>query len=318
MFSSSIRELENHNYKIDVITGLDPTFNFLKESNYNVIFHQNLRKRFSSIKIFFYIFLHARKYKHIFITAGMTDKKLFIFQFAFLFKRNVSALTNNFYPIYFINKIKYDFNYHKTINNQKLVFRYLKLQNFNTELPYYLPILSNNNIGDQANKVIVIHPGNDAKNTFRRYPIEKYIDLINLILINKKAKKINIILGPSELNLEEILVNYLINFISNQQVELIKSPSFNEIIRLFSNSSIFITNDSGLAHIAAASKIKIINIYGPADPSDTSPISSNQIIIKPSIMLDCMPCVKIGGKHGCEEKTCLKSIDPKVIFSYIE
>jgi ADP-heptose:LPS heptosyltransferase len=318
MFSSSLRELERRDYKIDVITGLDPTYSFLKETNYNIIFHQNLRKNFSALKIFLFVFLNAHRYQHVFITAGMTDIKLFFFQFAFCFKRNVFALTNESYPIFLINKIKYDFNYHKTINNQKLVFKLLNIENYTQELPYYLPTISISHIEKSNNKTVVIHPGNDAKNAFRRYPIDMYIELIRLVLFNNKASEIIIILGPGELNLEKILLDDLFDFINNQKVKIIKSPKFIEIIELFSNSSIFITNDSGLAHIAAASNIKIINIYGPAEPSDTSPISFNQIIVKPTITLECMPCVKVGGKHGCIDKTCLRSINPMVIYDYVK
>jgi ADP-heptose:LPS heptosyltransferase len=318
MFSSSLRELERKDYKIDVITGLDPTYLFLKENNYNILYHQNLRKNFSAIKIFFFVFFNASKYQHVFITAGMKDIKLFFFQFAFLLKRNVSALTNESYPIFFVNKIKYDFNYHKTINNQKLVFKYLNIENYIQELPYYLPALSINNIQKSNNKAVVIHPGNDAKNSFRRYPIDMYIELIRLILFNNKASEIFIILGPGELNLEEILLDGLFDLINSHKIKIIKSPKFIDIIQLFLNSSMFITNDSGLAHIAAASNIKIINIYGPANPSDTSPISHNQIIVKPTITLECMPCVKVGGKHGCNDRTCLRSINPKVIYDLVK
>ena len=318
MFTSSLNEIEKNNFKIDIITGLDPTNAFLKECKYNIIFHKNLRKSFSALKIFLYILKYAKSYHHTFITAGMTDKKIFLLQFAFvLCRRNSSALTNNTLPIFLIKTLKYNYNFHKTINNQNLIFNYLNIENYSNQLPYHLPNIFKNNESDIDNNNVIIHPGNDAKNSFRRYPIEKYTELINLIIQNDFNKKIYIILGPGELNLEDILKVNLNIHIIDKRVLIIKAPKFKDLITLFSNSNTFITNDSGLAHIAAAFKIKIINIYGPANPSDTSPISTNQIIVQPNIVLDCMPCVKLGGKHGCLAQTCLRSIEPSTLFNLI-
>ena len=317
MFSSSLKELERHNYKIDVVTGLDPTHNFLNDCNFNITYHQNLRKSSSAIKIFFHLFFNKFNYDHIFITAGMTDFKLFLFQFSFIFKKNVYALSNQKFPIFLIQTIKYNFNFHKTINNQNLVFSFLKLPGYINNYPYYLPI-SNKKIENKFEKnSIIIHPGNDAKNAYRRYPLDLYINLISKILYNNLASQIYIILGPGELNLADIIVKQLELYISINKVIIIKSPEFTDLINLFSYSKLFITNDSGLAHIAAAFDIKIINIYGPANPSDTSPISRNQIIVQPDINIECMPCVKIGGKYGCKEQTCLRSIDPQILYNLI-
>jgi ADP-heptose:LPS heptosyltransferase len=317
MFSSSLKELENYKYKIEIVTGLDPTYHFLKDCNFNITYHQNLRKRGAAVKIFFHLFFMKFKYEKIFITAGMTDFKLFLFQFAFIFKKNVSALSCNSYPIFLIHTLKYNFNLHKTINNQHLVFSFLQLSGYNNILPYYLPMENIREVILTDKNSIILHPGNDAINAYRRYPLESYINLILKILNSNSTNQIYIILGPGELDLADEIIKQLRIFVANGKVTLLKSPKFNEIINLFATSMLFITNDSGLAHIAAAFDIRIINIYGPANPSDTSPISKNQIIVKPEIKIECMPCVKIGGKYGCKEQTCLRSIDPEFIYNLI-
>lgn len=318
MFSSSVAKLIDCNYKIDVITGLDPTKVFLDECGYNVVYHRNLRKRFSAVLIFGFIFLNVAKYNQIFVTAGMSDLKLFLLQFAFIFKTKVAALATRKWPFVLIDVDLYEFDLHKTLNNQKLVFKFLRKNNYKSKLPYFLPGVTKKNIIANERKAIVIHPGNDAKNSYRRYPIDLYCELICKIINNNLSNRIYIVIGPGELGLLGFIDKSLVVLIDAGIVEIVKTPSFADLFRLFQKCDLFITNDSGLAHIAAAFNIRIINIFGPANPSDTSPVSVHQEIIYPKIDLDCMPCVKIGGRYGCKEQTCLRAISTDMLIDAIK
>jgi ADP-heptose:LPS heptosyltransferase len=318
MFSSSMAEIKKKNYSVELITGLNATNEFLRQCGYTIVYHADLRQRLSSLKIFLFLLQNRTHYEHVFITAGMSDLKLFILQFALTKWKNVSALAYNPSRIFLINCLNYDVGSHKTINNQRMVFRFLGLDHSMVDRPYFLP----NNAGTVRDlveeKSVIIHPGNDAKNQYRRYPIELYCKLIEQISKKKLASKIYIILGPGELNLESQFSEGVRLLIDSGFVILVRCPKFEELFRLFSVCRTFITNDSGLAHIAAAFSIHIINIYGPANPADTSPKSLNQTIIIPPTNLTCMPCVRPGGKHGCREQTCLWSISPDSIAGHIQ
>ncbi|MBI3813912.1 MAG: lipopolysaccharide heptosyltransferase II [Nitrospinae bacterium] len=65
--------------------------------------------------------------------------------------------------------------------------------------------------------------------------------------------------------------------------------------------SLFITNDSGPMHIAAAVGTPIVAIFGSTDPSETSPLSGNYKIVRKPV--DCSPCWKreCPTDHRCME-----------------
>jgi len=67
--------------------------------------------------------------------------------------------------------------------------------------------------------------------------------------------------------------------------------------------SLFITNDSGLMHIAAALHVPQIAIFGATNPATTSPRSPLSHILRTSV--ECSPCMK----QDCPtDHRCMESI----------
>ena len=315
MFSSSYKAIESE-FKIDVITGLNSTKLFIEQTfNSKVVIHENIRTTIGLLKLFIGTWiLKKQKYHSIFITAGMKDWKLWVFQIAFIFHKRVFCLSNAPRLFFHFQALAYENSLHKFYNNINLIKASLNLSDTVFPTNYYLPKkrLSAKKI---IEKRILIHPGNDSKNSYRRYPVELYIEVIKKCLKAFDKYEIIIILGPQELELKHLFENGL-----TQEINVIKfltAPPFIDLIETFEKSSLLISNDSGLTHIAAGTDIKIINIFGPADPSSTSAISKNQFIVKPDIILECMPCVKQGGKYGCTAQTCLRSISSERILNVL-
>lgn len=61
-------------------------------------------------------------------------------------------------------------------------------------------------------------------------------------------------------------------------------------VEVMRRSEVFVGNDSGAAHLAAASGTRVVSISGADDPRETRPLASRSRIVNKQI--ECSPCVK--------------------------
>lgn len=73
-------------------------------------------------------------------------------------------------------------------------------------------------------------------------------------------------------------------------VNLVGKTSLREAIHLISRCRLFISNDSGLMHIAGALNIPTIAIFGSTNPLTTSPMGGKSVIVRKDV--PCSPCLK--------------------------
>lgn len=86
--------------------------------------------------------------------------------------------------------------------------------------------------------------------------------------------------------------------------------AFNELVPLYSISSFMLTNDSGPAHFASVTPLKVFVLFGPETPALYSPLGGNA---EPFYLkLPCSPCVSAANhrKTTCETRPCITSIQP--------
>lgn len=89
--------------------------------------------------------------------------------------------------------------------------------------------------------------------------------------------------------------------------------SLTEVIDLMSCAEVAVTNDSGLMHIAAATGVKVVAIYGSSSPSYTPPLTDRANIIYRQ--LSCSPCFARTCRYV--HYNCLTSVTVDEIFSVI-
>ena len=120
--------------------------------------------------------------------------------------------------------------------------------------------------------------------------------------------------GPSEIDIANDIENY---FIKNKIVNfknLAGKTSVSELIENISGLSLFVTNDSGPMHVAAAFNIPTISIFGPTDYKDTCQWNNpNSVIITEN--LECSPCLK--RKCPLDHHKCMKNIKSEKVIEEI-
>lgn len=87
---------------------------------------------------------------------------------------------------------------------------------------------------------------------------------------------------------------------------------------LVSRCDVLVSNDSAMAHIAAAMGTRVIDIFGPTVPAfGFAPYGAEHRIIER--MLSCRPCSRHGGKRcpiGTHE--CMRSISADAVFKTVQ
>ncbi len=93
---------------------------------------------------------------------------------------------------------------------------------------------------------------------------------------------------------------------------------FGELVPLYSICTLMLTNDSGPAHFASVTDLKVFVIFGPETPALYLPIGGNA---EPFYLgLPCSPCVSAANhrKTSCITRPCITGISPVWIKSRLE
>ena len=73
-------------------------------------------------------------------------------------------------------------------------------------------------------------------------------------------------------------------------IDIAGKTNLKEAIALIARCRIFVSNDSGLMHVAGALGIPTIAIFGSTNPVTTSPVGEKSVVIHHDV--DCSPCLK--------------------------
>lgn len=93
-------------------------------------------------------------------------------------------------------------------------------------------------------------------------------------------------------------------------VNLAGEVDLRKSIALISRCNLFITNDSGPMHIAAALGIPTVAIFGSTDPKLTRPLGDNVRVIKRDI--ECSPCFDRECRYG--HYNCMKMVTVQDVY----
>ncbi len=169
-----------------------------------------------------------------------------------------------------------------------------------------------NFLNDLSGLIIGIAPG--AKHATKRWTAEGFSTVINFFVSNKNAR---IILFGGDADRE------IVKSFSIQKHQLVLNTigelSLLEAAALMNYCDLVLTNDSGLMHIAAALKKKVVAIFGSTtEELGFFPYLNEQTILQNN-NLKCRPCSHIGRKK-CPKGhfKCMKEITADHVISAME
>lgn len=131
---------------------------------------------------------------------------------------------------------------------------------------------------------IVAHPGGGSNPGMqmdsKRYPLPQLAEMLNQ-LCEKFSATLILIGGPNDGELVDIVQQHL----RVKSVAWVGDLSFTEIGALAQSAMVYIGNDTGLTHIAAASGAKAVMMMGPTDPKRYAPFTANHLVLWQSVDL---------------------------------
>ena len=163
---------------------------------------------------------------------------------------------------------------------------------------------------DQHKPIITLCPGAEY-GPAKRWPAHHFAKLIDLL----SSVDCQICLLGSQKDFviaEEILTQASTKKL--QCFNLCGKTSLNQAIDLLAASSVAVVHDSGLMHVACASNIPVVAIYGSSSPSYTPPVSPIASIVQNS--QPCSPCFSRTCRFG--HYNCLESVLPEQIFQNLQ
>ena len=149
---------------------------------------------------------------------------------------------------------------------------------------------------DIRNDIVVgLNPG-AFFGSAKRWFIERYAEVVGRLAKEYKDVKF-IVFGSAK---EEAFGREISSAAPASAFNFCGRTSIRELISYISMCRLFLTNDSGAMHIAAAFDIPVVAVFGSTDNASTYPVCSDGVIIRSDI--DCAPCKKREcplGHHKC-------------------
>ncbi len=153
---------------------------------------------------------------------------------------------------------------------------------------------------------VVFLPGSQAEGYLKRWGARRYAALADLIQAPAPTK-ILLLGGPEELDecaeIADLGHAEIVNLCG--QTEIL------ELIPLCTGARFVIANDTGTAHVVAATGVPIVCICGPTDPHRVKPAGASVSTLQAE--LDCINCYK---KH-CAHHSCMQRLAPDVVLAHL-
>ncbi len=122
----------------------------------------------------------------------------------------------------------------------------------------------------------------------RRWPRERFVNLARWLLKNY-AIKIILIGSRAEREYTREVVRAI--DAKNRVINLAGKLSVVELANLIAKAALFISNDSGPLHLAAALQKPVVGFYGPETPQRFGPLCRDRLIFY--LGLPCSPCMSV-------------------------
>lgn len=156
-------------------------------------------------------------------------------------------------------------------------------------------------------RFVAIHPG--ARWWFKSWPAHQFAGLIDYIQ-GKLGLKVALLGGDQDQGIAKAILEH----VDTGCRSLVGRLTVLEMAALLRRAALFVGNDSGPMHIAAALDTPVIGLFGPADPRVWGPAGQGHTVFYKGV--DCRPCFPGGCLRG--EQNCMRLIALDEVIPVVE
>ncbi len=156
---------------------------------------------------------------------------------------------------------------------------------------------------DSSESYVVIHPGSGSES--KCWPADRFARIAETLTRDIDLRVIALE-GPAD---EEAAGEMLKE--SKEKIRIVKDLPVLDVAFMMSRAKLFIGNDSGISHLAAALGIPSVVVFGPTDPGVWGPRQPWTRNIPPDV--DCAPC-REDERRTCEDRKCLDSVPAQEVL----
>lgn len=200
-------------------------------------------------------------------------------------------------------------------DDQHVVLTYCDLLWFKFNVPVTLETLSTGPLPSfmKNERYIGFCVGSAESAHSRQWPTKKFAQLANLIV---DAYNVTILLvgAPDSIKLNDDVVKRC----KGNIVNIAGKTSLPELFSVIKQCDLFISNDTGPMHIAAAQRVRTIGLFGPNTPVRFAPYGPGNVSIYKPVMEK--PCINVhlGEVPDCSKHNHMSKISVNDVFIIVQ
>jgi len=162
--------------------------------------------------------------------------------------------------------------------------------------------------------LILLNPNASDLLPLRRWSERRYVELARRLL----ERYPELFIGFTGARSEAAANNQLAAEVSSSRViQLAGKTTLRQLLVLYTRSDILVTNDSGPAHFASMTPIRVVTLFGPEAPALFAARSANATALWAGIA--CSPCVNAYNNRQsvCRNNLCMQAITVDDVFKEV-
>jgi ADP-heptose:LPS heptosyltransferase len=162
--------------------------------------------------------------------------------------------------------------------------------------------------------LVLLNPNASDMLPLRRWPVQRYVELARRLIEKSPAVYVAFTGTPDETEHSQKLVATVG---SQRCFSMAGKTTLRQLMLLYCLADILVTNDSGPAHFATLTGIRVITLFGPETPLLFGANSSRSHIIWKNI--PCSPCVSAYNNRwsDCNDNICMQRISVDEVYDLL-